>query len=128
MDISVVSTASAPAAIGPYSQGIRVGGMTFFSGQLGIDPATGKLAEGGVKAQAQQSLKNIAALLAAIDATPADIVKTTIYLVDMADFAAVNEVYGGFFDGAFPARSCVAVHQLPMGGLECVCKPFIEAK
>ena len=99
-----------------------------FSGQLGIDPATGKLAEGGVKAQAQQSLKNIAALLAAIDATPADIVKTTIYLVDMADFAAVNEVYGGFFDGAFPARSCVAVHQLPMGGLECVCKPFIEAK
>ena len=117
MDISVVSTASAPAAIGPYSQGIRVGGMTFFSGQLGIDPATGKLAEGGVKAQAQQSLKNIAALLAAIDATPADIVKTTIYLVDIADFAAVNEVYGKFFDGAFPARSCVAVHQLPMGGL-----------
>lgn len=117
MAIDVVSTASAPAAIGPYSQGIRVGGMTFFSGQLGIDPATGRLAEGGVKAQAQQALRNIAALLDAVGATPADIVKVTIYLVDMADFAAVNEVYGGFFDSAFPARSCVAVHRLPLGGL-----------
>lgn len=117
MDMSVVSTTSAPAAIGPYSQGIQAGGMTFFSGQLGINPATGKLAEGGVKAQAEQSLRNVGALLEAIGATPADIVKTTIYLVDMADFAAVNEVYGSFFDGAFPARSCVAVHQLPLGGL-----------
>lgn len=117
MDISVVSTTAAPAAIGPYSQGIQAGSMMFFSGQLGLDPATGKLAEGGVKAQAAQSLKNIAALLEAVGAEKSDIVKTTIFLVDMADFAAVNEVYGSFFDGAFPARSCVAVHQLPMNGL-----------
>lgn len=117
MDINVVSTTAAPAAIGPYSQGIQAGGMTFFSGQLGLDPATGKLAEGGVKAQAAQSLKNIAALLEAVGAKPSDIVKTTIFLVDMGDFAAVNEVYGGFFDGVFPARSCVAVHQLPLNGL-----------
>ena len=117
MDINVVSTAAAPAAIGPYSQGIQAGGMTFFSGQLGLDPATGKLAEGGVKAQAAQSLKNIAALLEAVGAKPSYIVKTTIFLVDMGDFAAVNEVYGSFFDGAFPARSCVAVHQLPLNGL-----------
>ena len=117
MDIKVVSTSAAPAAIGPYSQGIQAGGMTFFSGQLGLDPATGKLAEGGVKAQAEQSLRNIAALLASVGATPSDIVKTTIFLVDIADFAAVNEVDVKFFDGAYPARSCVAVHQLPMNGL-----------
>ena len=116
MDIKVISTTEAPAAIGPYSQGIRTGNMVFFSGQLGIDPATGKLAEGGVKAQAEQSLKNIKALLESVGATSANIVKTTIFLVDMADFAAVNEVYAKFFDGVYPARSCVAVHQLPMNG------------
>ena len=116
MDIKVISTTEAPAAIGPYSQGIRTGNMVFFSGQLGIDPATGKLAEGGVKAQAEQSLKNIKALLESVGATSANIVKTTIFLVDMADFAAVNEVYTKFFDGVYPARSCVAVHQLPMNG------------
>ena len=116
MDVKVISTTAAPAAIGPYSQGILTGNMAFLSGQLGIDPTTGKLAEGGVKAQAEQSLKNIKALLDAIGATPANIVKTTIYLVDMADFASVNEVYARFFDGTYPARSCVAVHQLPMNG------------
>ena len=116
MDIKVISTTEDPAAIGPYSQGIRTGNMVFFSGQLGIDPATGKLAEGGVKAQAEQSLKNIKALLESVGATSANIVKTTIFLVDMADFAAVNEVYAKFFDGVYPARSCVAVHQLPMNG------------
>ena len=116
MDIKVISTDMAPAAIGPYSQGTRAGNMAFFSGQLGIDPATGKLAEGGVKAQAEQSLKNIKALLESIGATPANIGKTTIYLVDIADFTVVNEVYAKFFDGVYPARSCVAVHQLPMNG------------
>ena len=116
MDVKVISTTAAPAAIGPYSQGILTGNMAFLSGQLGIDPATGKLAEGGVKAQAEQSLKNIKALLDSIEATPANIVKTTIYLVDMADFASVNEIYAKFFDGTYPARSCVAVHQLPMNG------------
>ncbi len=116
MDVKVISTTAAPAAIGPYSQGILTGNMAFLSGQLGIDPSTGKLAEGGVKAQAEQSLKNIKALLDSIEATPANIVKTTIYLVDMADFASVNEIYAKFFDGTYPARSCVAVHQLPMNG------------
>lgn len=116
MDVKVISTTAAPAAIGPYSQGILTGNMAFLSGQLGIDPSTGKLVEGGVKAQAEQSLKNIKALLDSIEATPANIVKTTIYLVDMADFASVNEIYAKFFDGTYPARSCVAVHQLPMNG------------
>ncbi len=116
MDVKVISTNAAPAAIGPYSQGILTGNMAFLSGQLGIDPTTGKLAEGGVKAQAEQSLKNIKALLESVGATSANIVKTTIFLVDMADFAAVNEVYAKFFDGVYPARSCVAVHQLPMNG------------
>ena len=116
MDVKVISTTAAPAAIGPYSQGILTGNMAFLSGQLGIDPSTGKLAEGGVKAQAEQSLKNIKALLDSIEATPANIVKTTIYLVDMADFSSVNEIYAKFFDGTYPARSCVAVHQLPMNG------------
>ena len=116
MDVKVISTTAAPAAIGPYSQGILTRNMAFLSGQLGIDPSTGKLAEGGVKAQAEQSLKNIKALLDSIEATPANIVKTTIYLVDMADFASVNEIYAKFFDGTYPARSCVAVHQLPMNG------------
>lgn len=117
MNVQVVSTPAAPAAIGPYSQGIQAGGLTFFSGQLGIDPATGKIVEGGVKAQAEQALRNVAALLEAVGAKKSDIVKTTIFLVDMADFAAVNDVYGSFFDGAYPARSCVAVHRLPMNGL-----------
>ncbi len=116
MEKRIVSTDKAPAAVGPYSQGVSAGGVTFFSGQLGIDPASGKLPE-GVRAQAGQSLKNIRALLDAIGAGPADIVKTTVYLVDMADFAAVNEVYAAFFDGPCPARSCVAVKSLPLGGL-----------
>lgn len=117
MKAKIISTTAAPAAIGPYVQGVQHGDTTYFSGQLGINPVTGKLAEGGVKAQAEQSLKNIDALLQAIGATRADIVKTTIFLTDMANFATVNEVYAAFFDQSFPARSCVAVHQLPLGGL-----------
>ena len=114
METKVISTSKAPAAIGPYSQGVQAGDIVFFSGQLGIDPAVGKLVEGCVVCQTKQALKNIAALLEEVGATPANIVKTTVYLVDMADFAAVNEVYGAFFEGTYPARSCVAVHQLPM--------------
>ena len=117
MTTQVVSTKAAPAAIGPYVQGVQVGNMVYFSGQLGIDPATGALVGGGVREQAGQALKNIAALLAAVDATSRNIVKSTIFLVDMADFAVVNEVYASFFEGSFPARSCVAVWQLPLGGL-----------
>ena len=109
----VVSSPDAPAALGPYSAGIKTGEMVFLSGQLGLDPQTGKLAEGGVVAQAQQSLKNIEALLAAAGATFDNVVKTTVFLADIADFAAVNEVYAS----KFTERSAVQVGALPAGGL-----------
>lgn len=113
----VVSSPDAPAALGPYSAGIKTGEMVFLSGQLGLDPQTGKLAEGGVVAQAQQSLKNIEALLAAAGATFDNVVKTTVFLADIADFAAVNEVYASKFTEPYPARSAVQVGALPDGGL-----------
>lgn len=104
MSKTVVSSDNAPAAIGPYSPGIQTGNMVFLSGQLGIDPATGKMPE-GVEAQAKQSLANVEALLTAAGATFADVVKTTVYLADIADFAAVNEIYASKFEAPFPARS-----------------------
>ena len=113
----VVSSPDAPAALGPYSAGIKTGEMVFLSGQLGLDPQTGKLAEGGVVAQAQQSLKNIEALLAAAGATFDNVVKTTVFLADIADFAAVNEIYASKFEAPFPARSAFQVAALPAGGL-----------
>ena len=115
MSKTVVSSDNAPAAIGPYSPGIQTGNMVFLSGQLGIDPATGKMPE-GVEAQAKQSLANVEALLTAAGATFADVVKTTVYLADIADFAAFNEVYARYFTSK-PARSCVAVKDLPKGAL-----------
>ncbi len=120
----IISTPSAPGAIGPYSQATRVADTVFTSGQLGLDPATGALAE-GVRAQAEQSMRNIGAILAAAGLGYADIVKTTIFVKDLADFAAVNQVYASFFEGDYPARSCVQVAALPMGGLveiECVAR------
>jgi 2-iminobutanoate/2-iminopropanoate deaminase len=114
---TIINTTEAPAAIGPYSQGTMSGSTVYLSGQLGIDPTTGKLAEGGAAAQARQSLKNILALLKAVNATPEQVVKTTVYLTDMADFKDVNTAYAEVFSQNFPARSCVAVHQLPLGGL-----------
>ena len=102
---NIIHTSKAPAAIGPYSQGNRAGDTVYLSGQLGIDPATGKLAEGGVGAQARQSLKNIQALLA------------TVCLTSMADFKEVNEAYAAVFNADCPARSCVAVKELPLNGL-----------
>ena len=117
MSKTVVSSDNAPAAIGPYSPGIQTGNMVFLSGQLGIDPATGKLAEGGVGAQARQSLKNIQALLAEVGATEKNVVKTTVFLTSMADFKEVNEAYAAVFDTDCPARSCVAVKELPLNGL-----------
>jgi len=116
MSKSVVATASAPAAIGPYSQAIKTGALVFCSGQLGIDPASGELAV-GVKAQAERSLLNLRAVAEAAGATLDSVVKTTIFLKDMADFAVVNEVYGSFFKGDKPARSTIAVAGLPKGGL-----------
>ena len=108
-----VSTASAPAAIGPYSQAVVTANMLFVSGQLPIDPATGNFAEGGIKELTTQSLKNLFAIVAEAGFQPSDIVKTTVFLADMADFAEMNEVYAQFFSAPFPARSAVAVKTLP---------------
>ena len=116
MDKNVVSSDKAPAALGPYSAGIKTGNMLFLSGQLGIDPATGKLPE-GIEAQAAQSLANIEALLAAAGATFDNVVKTTVLLADIADFATVNEIYASKFSEPFPARSAFQVGALPAGGL-----------
>ena len=119
-----VSTGNAPAAIGPYSQGVDSGaGLVFLSGQLPIDPATGAFPEGGVREQTRQSLRNVQAILAAAGLNLSDVVKTTVFLADMGDFAAMNEVYAQFFSEPFPARSAVAVKTLPKGALveiECI--------
>ena len=117
MTRQAVSTTGAPAAIGPYSQGIDADGLVLCSGQLGLDPATGNLVEGGVEAQAERALKNLAAVLDAAGATFADVVKTTIFLVDIGDFTAVNTVYATFMPEPPPARSTVGVAALPKGGL-----------
>lgn len=105
---------TAPAAIGPYSQGCIAGDFAFFSGQGGIDPATSTVVEGGIEAQAERTMQNIQALLAEADAGFPDVVKTTCFLADMADFAAFNAVYAKYFTEK-PARSCAAVKQLPPG-------------
>jgi 2-iminobutanoate/2-iminopropanoate deaminase len=116
MTRQAVTTTNAPAAIGPYSQAIALDGFVFCSGQLGLDPATGELVEGGVEAQAERSLRNLVAVLDAAGLTMADVVKTTIFLADIADFAAVNGVYGRYMPDPPPARSTVAVAALPKGG------------
>jgi len=117
MNKSVIATTSAPAAIGPYSQAVRAGDLVFCSGQLGLDPATGEFAPGGVRGQAEQVMRNVEALAKAAGGSLENIVKTTIFLKDMADFPTVNEVYGACFNGDKPARSTVAVAGLPKGGL-----------
>ena len=113
----VIATTNAPAAIGPYSQAIQVGNMLFASGQLGIDPATGNFVEGAVKEQTAQAFKNVKAILAEAGLDISDVVKTTVFLADMGDFGAMNEVYASQFECAFPARSAVAVKTLPKNGL-----------
>ena len=119
-----INTSNAPAAIGPYSQAIDSGaGIVFVSGQLPIDPATGAFPEGGVKEQTRQSLINAKAILEAAGLGLANVVKTTVFLADMGDFAAMNEVYAEFFSEPFPARSAVAVKTLPKNALvevECI--------
>ena len=119
-----ISTDNAPAAIGPYSQAIDSGaGLVFLSGQIPIDPATGSFAEGGIREQTRQSLLNAQAILQAVGLSLSNVVKTTVFLADMGDFAAMNEVYAQFFAEPFPARSAVAVKALPKGALveiECV--------
>ena len=119
-----IATTKAPGAIGPYSQAVDSGaGLVFVSGQLPIDPATGAFPEGGVKEQTRQSLLNASAILEAAGLDLSSVVKTTVFLADMGDFAAMNEVYSGFFSAPFPARSAVAVKTLPKGALveiECI--------
>jgi len=112
----IISTPNAPAAIGPYSQAVRVGAALYTSGQLGLDPATGTLPE-GVEAQTRQSLTNIGAILDAAGYAVADVVKTTVFIRSMDDFARVNAVYSAFFGDHKPARSCVEVSRLPKDGL-----------
>ncbi|MFQ9492346.1 MAG: Rid family detoxifying hydrolase [Bilophila wadsworthia] len=111
---TVISTPKAPAAIGPYSQAIRKGGTLYLSGQFGMVPATGELVSNDVKEQAAQA-RNMKAVLAEAGATPADVTKVTVFIVDMADFQAVNSVYSETFGADAPARSCVAVAALPKG-------------
>lgn len=113
----VISTTNAPAAIGPYSQAIQQGNMLFASGQLGIDPSTGNFVEGGVTEQTIQAFKNVHAILEAAGYSIDEVVKTTVFLADMGDFAAMNEIYAAQFTGDFPARSAVAVKTLPKNGL-----------
>jgi 2-iminobutanoate/2-iminopropanoate deaminase len=111
-----IESGSAPAAIGPYSQAIRAGNTVYLSGQLGIDPKTGRLVDGGIEAQTRQALENIKAVLFAAELNLASVVKVEVYLTDMNDFAKVNEVYSTYFTPPYPARVCVAVKQLPKDG------------
>lgn len=119
-----INTLKAPAAIGPYSQAIDSGaGLVFVSGQLPVNPATGAFPEGGVKEQTRQSLLNASAILGEAGLGLGNVVKTTVFLADMGDFAAMNEVYSEFFSAPYPARSAVAVKNLPKGALveiECI--------
>ncbi|MDE6556638.1 MAG: RidA family protein [Duncaniella sp.] len=108
----VISTTAAPAAIGPYSQAIKVGNMLFCSGQIPVNPATGEIPE-GIEAQTTQALENVKALLAEAGATVDNVVKTTVFLADMSLFVPMNEVYGRVFTKPYPARSAVAVRELP---------------
>lgn len=113
--MKVISTPHAPAAIGPYSQAVISGNLVFCSGQIPVDPTTGTIPE-GITAQAQQSCRNVCALLEAAGSAPEKVVKTTCFITDMANFAAFNEVYAEYFPGK-PARSCCAVKELPKGVL-----------
>ncbi len=115
--MKVVSTTKAPAAIGPYSQAIQVGNLVYTSGQIPIDPATGNFVEGGIKEQTRQSLTNVRAILEEAGLTMANVVKTTVFMADMNDFADMNAVYAEFFAEPYPARSAVAVKTLPKGAL-----------
>ena len=115
MPVEPVPTPSAPASAGPYSPAVRAGDWLALAGQVGIDPATGKLAEGGVADQTRQAMANVAAVLGDCGASLADVAKTTVFLVDMGDFPVMNELYAEAFAGHRPARSTVAVAALPLG-------------
>ena len=112
---NIVTTEKAPKALGPYSAGVSTGCMVFTAGQVGIDPSTGKMVEGGIQAQTRQAFKNLQAILEAVDSSLDRVVKTTVFLQDMGEFSLMNEVYATFFTGDFPARSTVQVAALPAG-------------
>lgn len=114
MKKEIISTKNAPAVLGPYSQVVRVGEFLFISGQLSIDPSTGKLVGESIEDQTRQSLENIKAILEAASSLLDNIVKVTVFLKDMDDFAGMNKIYGQYFNNSFPARCCVQVAKLPM--------------
>ena len=115
--MKAIHTNNAPAAIGPYSQAIEVNGFVFASGQIPINPATGDFVEGGIKEQTKQALTNASNILKEAGTDLSHVVKTTVYMADMSDFAAMNEIYAQFFNEPYPARSAVAVKALPKGAL-----------
>jgi len=117
VSLKIVHTADAPAAIGPYSQGVVANGFLFTAGQIALDPTSGQVVAGDVRAQTERVMQNLAAVIATVDATWKDIVKTTVFVHDMNDFPAVNEVYGRALGDARPARSTVQVSALPRGVL-----------
>lgn len=123
MDYSVVRTDGAPAPVGPYSQAVVAGDTVYCSGQLAIDPVTGTLNTGDIQAQATQIMKNMAAVLKEAGSSLAKVVKVTIFFTNLDNFAAVNEVYGSFFEGKYPARSAIQVSRLPLNAeieIECI--------
>ena len=115
--MKAISTEKAPAAIGPYSHAIQVGNLVYTSGQIPIDPATGMIVTGGIKEQTLQSLTNVKAILEEVGLTMSNVLKTTVFMADMGDFADMNSVYAEFFTEPYPARSAVAVKTLPKGAL-----------
>jgi 2-iminobutanoate/2-iminopropanoate deaminase len=115
MKKTIVHTDKAPAAVGPYSQAVKIGELVYTAGQIALDPATGQIVEGDVQAQTEQALQNLQAVLKAAGSSLKNVVKTTVFLQDMGDFAAMNEVYGRYFDKKPPARSAVQVAALPLG-------------
>ena len=122
MEKVIINTTEAPAAVGPYVQAVKTGGMIYCSGQLGLDPKTGNLSE-NIEAQTKQSMENLGKVLKEAGSDYSKIIKTTIFLADMNDFSVVNEIYKSYFGESYPARSCVQVAKLPKDGLveiECI--------
>ena len=125
MPKAIITTDKAPGAVGPYSQAVAIDGLVFCSGQVGLDPATGRLVEGSVQEQTRRALTNLGAVLEAAGASFGDVVKVTAYLTDMGDFQSFNETYADFFGEAQPARATVGVAGLPLGArveVECIAK------
>lgn len=117
MEKKEIKTKNAPLAVGPYSQGIKTGHLIFTSGQIPLEPASGEIVSGGIEKQAKQVFENLQAVLKASGAALCDVIKTTVYIKDLNDFAAVNEIYAQYFAQPYPARSCVEVSRLPKDAL-----------